>query len=53
MLHAENALERLREGNRRYTLGLCRRDSRLSHLHRAETGDGQHPFAIILGCSDS
>jgi len=53
MMNAKRALEHLRDGNRRYTLGLCRRDTSLSHLHRAETGKEQIPFAIILGCSDS
>ncbi|RLA29375.1 MAG: carbonic anhydrase [Gammaproteobacteria bacterium] len=53
MMNAEQALEHLREGNLRYTLGLCRRDTSLSHLHRAETVKEQIPFAIILGCSDS
>src|SRR5208283_1216397 len=51
MLTAKDALERLREGNRRFASntparpvhGLTRRDA----LRR------QEPFAIMLGCSDS
>lgn len=51
-LGAWHALERLREGNRRFvanqaTLGLS------NTARRAELVDGQDPLAIILGCSDS
>jgi carbonic anhydrase len=46
------ALERLLEGNRRYTAGACGGEERHS-LRREETACGQEPFAIILGCSDS
>jgi carbonic anhydrase len=48
---AREALERLLEGNRRFasgTLSLERLSSR-----RAALVDGQEPFAIVLGCSDS
>ena len=53
MVSAQKALECLKEGNRRFTLGLCQRDTPLSHLNRAEMVKDQVPFAIILGCSDS
>jgi carbonic anhydrase len=53
MLTAPTALERLREGNRRFASGVGARDSRLSEARRAELAKQQEPFAIILGCSDS
>jgi carbonic anhydrase len=47
------ALERLREGNRRFAAGTPR-TVRLSSLARREAlVTGQEPFAIVLGCSDS
>ena len=48
---AAEALERLREGNRRYVANIS--DAFVSHVRRAELTAGQEPFAIILGCSDS
>lgn len=53
MVSARDALERLREGNARFVSN--RRDSaaQTTHTRRAEVAAGQHPFAIILGCSDS
>jgi carbonic anhydrase len=49
---ARQALERLREGNRRFASG---RRSRARNLARSRAGAAktQEPFAIILGCSDS
>ncbi len=53
MISAQEALDHLREGNRRFASGTCRRDSHLSHSKRVEMAKEQKPFAIILGCSDS
>ena len=50
MLEADKALERLREGNRRFITGTPKRDAR-PRFWRDE--DEQEPFAIVLGCSDS
>jgi carbonic anhydrase len=50
---AREALERLREGNRRFASGMGSVDSLSSDARRAELVTGQEPFAIILGCSDS
>ncbi len=50
---AVEALERLREGNRRFVSGTPSGDGVSSHARRAELVAGQQPFAIILGCSDS
>jgi carbonic anhydrase len=53
MITALEALERLREGNRRFVAGVRSLDALLSPTRRAELAAGQEPFAIILGCSDS
>ena len=53
MISAQEALERLQEGNRRFVSGLRSIDSLTSPSRRAELADGQAPIAIILGCSDS
>jgi carbonic anhydrase len=50
---ARQALERLREGNRRFVSGLGTGDGLSSRTRRAELVSGQQPFAIVLGCSDS
>lgn len=46
-----NALERLKDGNRRFVANR-RADRDLMQQVRA-TGSGQYPFAIVLGCVDS
>lgn len=52
IIPANSALERLKDGNRRYVSDS--RDSLLtSRTRRNELVAGQEPFAIILGCSDS
>jgi carbonic anhydrase len=53
MLTAREALQRLRDGNRRFVADEPSPDTSLSHARRAETAIEQAPFAIILGCSDS
>jgi carbonic anhydrase len=50
---AREALERLREGNRRFVSGVASVESLGSRARRAELVKGQRPFAIVLGCSDS
>ncbi len=54
MIPAREALERLRDGNRRFA-GDARNgsDSFSNQARRAALTGGQEPFAIILGCSDS
>lgn len=47
------ALERLREGNRRFIANVRGIDALLSQHRRAELVARQQPFAIVLGCSDS
>jgi len=53
MIPAREALERLRDGNRRFALNVSESNASLTHDRRAELASGQQPFAIILGCSDS
>jgi carbonic anhydrase len=51
MLSASDALERLREGNRRFA---SNNPTRSAHgLTRRDALKRQEPFAIVLGCSDS
>ena len=53
MIPAREALERLREGNRRFASGVRSLDTLTSATRRRELAAGQEPFAIVLGCSDS
>lgn len=52
IMSSDQALQQLMEGNQRYTA------SQLIHPHqiparRIEVAGGQHPFAAVVGCSDS
>lgn len=53
MISALDALLRLRDGNRRFTARQVDTQSMARRVHEAGISDGQHPFAIILACSDS
>lgn len=53
MISAADALERLRDGNRRFVAGTSAIEGALSGARRAELIDGQNPFAVVLACSDS
>ena len=53
MIIATEALQRLREGNRRYLAGVRSLDTVLTRSKRGKLLEGQKPFAVILGCSDS
>lgn len=52
MISAQEALQRLRDGNRRFVAALEKPDAATSVRHHALIAD-QHPYATILGCSDS
>ena len=52
-LDATQALDRLREGNRRFVSNQAAGHIVSDPARRAELVAGQEPFAIILGCSDS
>jgi len=53
MLSANEALQRLREGNRRFVAGVRSPDALTIPAQRDEHLAGQEPCAVILGCSDS
>ena len=53
VIPALEALERLREGNRRFASNVRSLEALLSHTRRGEHANGQQPLAIVLGCSDS
>lgn len=53
MIPAREALQRLKEGNRRFVDDTRRSESLISTRRRVELANGQEPFAAILGCSDS
>lgn len=53
MISALEALRRLQAGNRRFVSGDRDRNPPTGQTRRDELVDGQNPFAIILGCSDS
>src|SRR5256885_1794535 len=47
------ALMRLQEGNRRFVASLADTAPALHQTRRLALAEGQQPFAIVLGCSDS
>jgi len=53
MISAPQALERLREGNRRFVSNTISLDTLASRSQQAGRPADQSPFAVILGCSDS
>src|SRR5690606_8962167 len=53
MLSADEALERLREGNERFASDVRSSEAVVNGMRRAEVAAAQEPFAIVLGCSDS
>ena len=53
MISAFDALELLRVGNQRFVTSQCMAPQVSDRARRAALVDGQSPFAIILGCSDS
>lgn len=53
MISARQALDRLRDGNRRFVSERGSNQSSTGRMRRKELAEGQEPFAVILGCSDS
>ncbi|VAW95519.1 Carbonic anhydrase, beta class [hydrothermal vent metagenome] len=53
MISSEQALTRLREGNQRFAAGVRSIETLVKQTKKADFIEGQAPFAIILGCSDS
>lgn len=53
MISAAEALKRLRKGNWRFVNGRNDIAKSIGDARRAELVGGQHPFAVVLACSDS
>ena len=53
MIPAQEALQRLREGNQRYVEETRSSDTLTGRVRRRAVAESQEPFAVILGCSDS
>lgn len=53
MISAAEALDRLRAGNRRFVQNVRDASALMGEARRAQLVEGQEPFAIVLGCSDS
>lgn len=53
MISAEKALQRLKDGNQRFVSGERSDDAIFDRSRLASLANGQQPFAIIIGCSDS
>lgn len=51
-MDAQQALARLKEGNRRYVMEESAQEP-TTEAARAKLSGGQAPFAVILGCADS
>jgi carbonic anhydrase len=50
---ANEALQRLRDGNARFVSGISSIETVANPQRRGELVDGQSPFAVVIGCSDS
>lgn len=53
MISAIDAIERLRDGNRRFVSGESTLEESIRQSRRTSLVAGQDPFAIVLACSDS
>src|SRR5881296_4625506 len=53
MVSGSEGLVRLQEGNRRFVASIADTGPALTQTPRLALAEGQQPFAIILGCSDS
>ena len=53
MTSAEEALIRLKEGNKRFVSEDSQQSQKINQSRRHQLLEGQKPFAVILGCSDS
>lgn len=51
MVTIEEAIQRLKDGNSRFLQGNLK--CNIGEARRLDLKNGQHPFATILGCSDS
>ncbi len=53
MISANEALQRLRDGNARFVSGIRSLETIATPTRRSELVGGQSPFAVVIGCSDS
>ena len=53
MITASEALLKLKEGNKRFVSGVRSIDMLVKQMQKEQFVEGQAPFAVILGCSDS
>ena len=53
VVSADEAIKRLREGNARYLEAKTAQGDVSPQIRRSTFEEGQHPFAIVLACSDS
>lgn len=53
MISAQEALQRLRDGNRRFVASIGSGEMHLNLARGVELAQEQQPFAIVLGCSDA
>ena len=53
MIPAAEALQRLREGNRRFVANVAGQGIAMRAPQRMDLPQDQRPFAIVLGCSDA
>jgi carbonic anhydrase len=53
MISSHEALERLKSGNQRYVEGKTQYTELVNEQRRNNLVEGQNPWAIVLGCSDS
>lgn len=53
MISANEALQRLQQGNSQFVTGSSNADAVYEQSRRNQTVQSQSPFAVILGCSDS
>jgi carbonic anhydrase len=53
MITANEALQKLQDGNQRFVSGVRCIDTLVKQMQRIELVENQSPFAIILGCSDA
>lgn len=52
-MNAEQALQKLKEGNRKFVEATAAEEDLTTPLVKIDASQGQRPFAVILGCSDS
>ena len=53
MTFPQDAIDRLKQGNRRFVSGEKTADARIRQPRPNRLVGGQKPFAVVLGCSDS